>query len=197
MKNRIFTAKFITRVSILSVIGFLLMMIQIKIPFCPPFIELDLGDLPAVAGTIVLGPYAGVWIELIKNILAGVIKGSTGGVGEFANFIVGAAYVIPIGIFYGKYKSLKGYIIGAVIGSFLMIAVACVFNYFILIPFYAEVFGMPLDSIIKMTSAVNPFIGDLKSLIIFGIAPFNIIKSIVLGAFGYFMYKFVVPFAER
>lgn len=196
-KERILTTSFMTKVSVLSVMGFLLMMFQIKIPFCPPFMDLDLGDLPSVIGTLVLGTSAGIWIEFIKNLIYFFVKDSTAGVGELANFLVGIAYLIPIGLLHNKFKSFKSYLAGALIGSFFMVITACLFNYFVLIPVYAIMFGMPLDAIIGMTQEVNPIVTDLKTLIFFSVAPFNIVKAIILGVLGYFMYKLVIPFVRN
>lgn len=194
--TRVITTSFMTKVSVLAILGFLLMLIQVKIPFCPPFMEFDLGDLPAVVGTMVLGPIAGIWIELIKNLIKCVFNSSTAGIGEFANFIMGIAYVIPIGYFYKKNKNVKGFLIGTIIGSILMTISACILNYYLLIPVYTTIFGMPLESIVSMTTAVNGFVVDLKTLIFYSVAPFNIFKAIVLSFLGYFMSKLVVPFVK-
>ena len=44
-------------------------------------------------------------IELIKNILQ-LLSTSTGGIGELANFLMGASYVLAAGFIY-KYKKTK------------------------------------------------------------------------------------------
>ena len=44
-----------------------------------------------------------------------------------------------------------------------MTIVMSVLNYYIMIPFYAKAFGMPLDKIITISGAVNKYVVDLKS----------------------------------
>lgn len=193
---KVFTATFMSRVSILAILGFLLMLFQVRLPFCPPFMEFDLGDLPAVVGTLVMGPVAGIWIQFIKNVIKVIVNGNSGGVGELVNFILGIIYIIPIGLMHKKFKNFKGFAIGALIGSILLVIMGCLINYFIMIPVYAKIYGVPLEEIINMVSSVNGLVVDLKSLVLYSIAPFNIVKAIILGVFGYFMYKLVVPFVK-
>jgi len=195
-KNKYMPASFLTKIAMLSVMGFLLMFLQILLPLCPPFMELDLGDLPALVGSLVLGPYAGIWVQLIKNLLKAIFNGNTGGVGEFANFIIGIAFILPVSILYKNKKCLKNYFIGVLLGTVLMILTSCIMNYFILVPVYASVFGLPIEQIISMTSNVNKYVIDLKTLIFYSVAPFNLFKSILLGILGYFMAKLVVPFVK-
>ena len=45
------------------------MFIQFPIPVAPPFMKVDLADVPALIGGFSMGPLYGVLIQLIKNIL--------------------------------------------------------------------------------------------------------------------------------
>lgn len=94
--------------------------------------------MPALIGAFALGPIAGVMIELIKNLLHFITKTSTGGVGELANFLIGAAMVIPSGIIYAKSKKKSTALIGMLIGTILMATVGSLTNYYILIPFLCQ-----------------------------------------------------------
>jgi len=141
-------------------------------------------------GTIAFGPVAGVFIVLVKNLLHFVVNNQTAGIGELANFVVGISLVIPIGIVYRITRSVKGYFVGSVVGIVSMVVVACVFNYFVLIPAFARMF-LPMEAIIGMAAAVNDSVVDLWTLVLFAIAPFNILKGLAVVIAGYFvLFKF-------
>ena len=90
-----------TMTAMLSAIAFVLMMLEFSIPIMPSFIKLDFSELPALIGSFAMGPLSGTVICLIKNLLH-LPMSSTGGVGELSNFILGAMFVIPAGLFYKK-----------------------------------------------------------------------------------------------
>lgn len=48
----------LVKVSLLGVIGFLFMFIEVAIPIFPTFLKMDISDLPALIGTFALGPGA-------------------------------------------------------------------------------------------------------------------------------------------
>lgn len=62
------TKRLIT-ISMLSAVAFILMFIKFPIPFLPPYLTLDFGDVPALLATFTLGPVAGLIVEFIKNLL--------------------------------------------------------------------------------------------------------------------------------
>ena len=100
--------KFI-KISLLSAIAVMLMYFDFPIPFLPfPWLKIDLSDIPALMGGFAFGPIAGVLIELLKNLLILIVKGTgTYFVGEMANFIIGASLVFPAAWIYHKNKSKK------------------------------------------------------------------------------------------
>ena len=53
-------------------------------------------------------------------------------------------------------------------------------NYYIMMPLYATVYGMPLDAIIQMGTVINSKVTDLYTFVIWMIAPFNIIKATLM-----------------
>lgn len=185
LKNR----KNMVRISVLAVISFLLMLIEIPLFFTPEFLKIDISDLPSLVAAFAMGPLAGVIVELLKNILKIAIRGTnTVFIGELANFIVGSIYVVVSSYIYRKSKTKKSAVIGLVFGTISMAVVASIINYFVLIPLYAKLFGWPLEKIIEMAKAVNKFVVDLRTFVIFGVFPFNILKGILVGVLGYPLY---------
>lgn len=181
----------LVKMSLLGVIGFLLMFIEVPIPIFPAFLKIDISDLPALIGAFALGPAAGIGIELLKNILHGIFVGGTAFIGELANFVVGAALAFSAGYVYNKNKNKKTAVLGLVVGTLVMTAVASVFNYFVLLPLYEKVLHFPISAIVAMGSKVNSNIKDLNSFIVWSIAPFNLIKGAVLSVLTMSVYKSV------
>lgn len=175
-----------TKVSILSVIAFIVMFIEAPIFLFPGFLKIDLSDVPALVAGFALGPAAGVAVELLKNILH-LLRTSTGGVGEVANFIIGASMVAPAAFIYHKRKDKHGALLGLFVGVIIMSIVGALANYFILIPFYQNF--MPIDAIIGMSAKANSLIVDVKTLIIYGVMPFNLFKGLVVSIFTMLLYK--------
>lgn len=177
-------------ISFLSAMAFLLMLIDLPLPIFPAFLKIDLSDLPALVGAFALGPVAGVAIEFLKNILIVLIKGSaTAMVGEVANFFIGSILVFVSGYIYIKRNNRKNAIIGLVLGTMFMTIAASVINYAVLIPVYSKAFGMPLEAIIGMGTAINSNITDLSTLIVWAIVPFNLIKGFIVSFVTVAIYK--------
>ncbi|MFZ7120556.1 MAG: ECF transporter S component [Eubacteriaceae bacterium] len=188
--------KYLTRIGVLSTIAFILMFIEFPIPIFPSFLKFDISDIPALLGAFAMGPIAGVIIELLKNILHVIVKGSeTGGVGQLANFLIGSAWVIPVGVLYKRKKSKKYALISLAVGAGSMIIMAALANYYILLPFYAKI--MPVEVIVGLGSAINAKIVDFATLILYGITPFNIFKTIVISLITIGLYKKVSPILHK
>ena len=87
--------------AMLTAVAFVLQFIEFPIPIMPSFVKLDISDLPALLGTFSLGPVYGVAIQLAKNIIH-LPFGSSAGVGELCNFILGAVFVLAAGLVYRR-----------------------------------------------------------------------------------------------
>ncbi len=190
-KKRISTNSLV-KISVLSVMAYILMVMDFAIPIFPVFLKLDFSDIPALLGAFAIGPLAGVAIELVKVILHFITKTSTGGVGELANFIVGAAYVAPAAFIYHRKKDKKHALLGMLAGTIAMTLVGVAVNMYITLPFYSK-FMIPMDDIIAMGTIVNSRIVDLKTLVLYGITPFNILKGTFISVITLLIYKKVSP----
>lgn len=197
LKERLNT-RMLTKISVLSVLAFLIMYIEVPLWFTPEFLKIDLSDIPALIGAFALGPMAGVIIEFVKNILHLVIKGTvTMGVGELANFLVGSVLVYTASYIYLKNKTFKNAVLGMVIGTIMMTLIASLSNYYFLIPFYAKLFGAPIDAFVEMGAKVNRLVADYKTFILFAIVPFNLLKGVVVSLATIVLYKKISPILHR
>ncbi|MBU3176961.1 ECF transporter S component [Clostridium estertheticum] len=185
------------KITLLSVMAFLLMYIELPIPIFPEFLKIDISDLPALLGAFALGPVAGVLIELFKNILHGFLASKTAFVGEIANFLVGSCLILVSGYIYKIRKSKGGAIVGLLIGTIVMSVFAAILNYFVVLPLYETVLGFPITSIVAMGSKINHNITNLNSFIIWMIIPFNLFKGVILSAMTLALYKSVSPILHK
>lgn len=175
MRNR--RLQLITKTGILSSLAFLLFLFEFPLPFFPPFLQFDLGDLPAIIGAFSLGPWVGVAIQLIKNILHLLLRSQTGGIGELGNFLTGSAYVLTASLLYFRNKSKKTAVIGLSLATVVMAIAMCFFNFFVLIPAFTK----------------QPVSLALLPMILTSILPFNLIKGILISGITLLLYKKLSP----
>lgn len=183
----------LTMTAMLSAIAFVLMFLEFSVPIVPPFIKMDLSDLPELIGAFAMGPVSGVAICLIKNLLH-LLMSTTGGVGELSNFLLGVCFVLPAGLVYQRRKGKKSAIVGAMLGAVLMAAASIVSNYYIVYPFYYNF--MAEDAILAAYQAILPGVRDiLQCLIVFN-APFTLMKGLFSVVITVLIYKHISPFLK-
>ena len=182
------------QVGMLSAIATVLMLFEIPLPFAPSFYEIDFSEVPVLIGCFTMGPLAGAAIELAKNLLNFLINGTvTAGVGEIVNFLNCCALCGPAGLLYKKQTTRNSALCGMAVGTGMMVIVGCVINAYVLLPVYAKAFQMPLDALIGMGTAVNPNITGLSTFVIFAVAPFNLLKGVLVSVIVLAIYKTISP----
>ena len=181
----------LVKIAMLAAVATVLMLVEFPLPFiAPPFYELDFSEVPRLVGAFAMGPLAGVAIEAIKILLNFVINGTiTAGVGEFANFILGCAFLLPASLIYRQKKTKKRAIIGMALGTVIMTVAGCVMNAFVLLPAYGAAFGMPVDAFVQMGTAINKSINSLFTFAVLAVGPFNLIKGILDSVIVMLIYK--------
>ena len=190
--------QYIAQIGMLAAVATVLMLFEFPLPFVPNFYKLDFSEIPVLLGTFALGPVAGVMTECIKILLNFVINGTeTGGIGEIANFLIGCSMCIPAGLIYQKIHNKKGAWIGLITGTLLMTVFGCLINAFVLLPTYAVVYGMPLDGLVQMGHALNPAINGVATFVVLAVAPFNLIKGVLISAILLLIYKKVQPILRK
>ena len=183
------SVQYMTRIAILGALSAILFMIEIPVV---AFYKLDVSTLPALLGAFSMGPWAGLAILAIKDVF-GLLHSGTMYVGELADFIMGAAYILPAAFIYRCHKTRKNALIGVIVGTAAMIVVSVLVNWKIMIPFYMTAFGMPMEKIIGMAQATLPFVDTEWELLMYVTAPFNLLKGIVLSLLTFLLYKRLSP----
>lgn len=197
-KERILSTRKIAVIGMFSAIAAVLMVLEFPLPFAPSFYGMDFSELPALIGTFAFGPVAGVLIEFCKIVLKILFKPtSTAFVGELANFAVGCSFLLPASCVYLFHKTKKSALIGSIAGTLCMTVFGTAFNAVYLLPKFAQLFGMPLDAIIGMGTAVNPAIDSITTLVIFAVAPLNLLKGGLVSAITMLIYKKISPIIKE
>ena len=120
-----------TRIAILAAAASILFLIEIPVV---AFYKLDLSNIPVLLGAFSMGTVPGVVILGIKSAI-GLLHSSSAGVGELADFIMGAALVIPASLIYHRNKTRKNAIIGMAVGTICMVIAGILTNKWIMLPF--------------------------------------------------------------
>ena len=189
-RHRLKRTRAITFIAMFSAIAAVLHIADLPLFFAPSFYKLDFSELPVMICAFYLGPVAGVTCEFLKIVLKLLIKGtSTAFVGDLANFLVGCSFVLPAAICYQATLSKKGAVWSLALGTAVMSVFGSLFNAWYLIPKFSELFGMPLDAIIAMGTAVNASITSLPTLVLFAVVPFNIVKGVLVSILTMLLYK--------
>ena len=184
MRNRVRAL----RITLLSALSFILMLIEFPIPLFPLFLKMDFSDLPALIAALSMGPLSGAAVELIKNILHGILAGHTAFIGETANFLVGLSFILTASLVHRRLRSEKKAVYAGLAGTLAMSASA-VLNFVLFLPLYETVLGIPVEAVIRMASSVNRLVTDKWSLILWSMVPFNLLKGMILTVILSLLYR--------
>ncbi|RXZ02244.1 MULTISPECIES: ECF transporter S component [Fictibacillus] len=175
-------------VSMLSSIAYVLQLLDFPFPGLPAFLQIDFSEVPALLAAIVFGPLAGLAVEGIKNVLHyGIVGNMTGvPVGEMANFIAGTIFIVPVSYFYRKHRSTKSLSAGLIVGTVMMTLMMALLNYVLILPAYTWFLNSP-----QMSGEA------MLNLILVGIAPFNVIKGMIITILFVILYSRLQPWLNK
>lgn len=189
--------RYMTTIALLSAISTVLMLFEFPLPIAPGFYKIDLSELPIIVGAFALGPMAGVIMEVIKIVLNLFINGTlTAFVGELANLIIGASFIIPASIIYYAKKTKKRAGFGLLFATVFTTLTGTFLNAFVLLPFYAAAFG-GMENIIAAGTAVNSHINSVFTFCLIAVAPFNLIKFGLVSVITLAIYHSVSPIIKH
>ena len=183
--------RYLTICAMLGALAMILHLFDFPVVFLAPgFYKLDFSEIPVMIGAFYLGPVGGIIIELVKILLKLVVKGtSTAFVGDLANFMVGCSFAVPAAVVYHLRKTRRMAVIGLVTGTAVMAVFGSMFNAFYLLPAFSKLYGMPLDAIVGMGSAINPAINSVYTLVLFAVVPLNLLKGVLISVPTMVLYK--------
>lgn len=176
-----------TRIAILAAAASILFLIEIPIV---AFYKLDLSNIPVLLGAFSMGPVPGLIILAIKSAI-GLLHSSSAGVGELADFVMGAALVLPAALIYHRNKSRRNAIAGMAAGTLCMVVAGVLMNKWVMLPFYMGAFHMDMDGIIKAAGVAG--VDSEWKLLLLITGPFNLLKGVVLSIVTALIYKPLSP----
>lgn len=190
-KRKVSPARRVSIIGICAAIAAVLHILDFPLAFiAPEFYKLDFSELPVLLCGFFLGPSATVACEGIKILLKLLIKStSTAFVGDFANFVVGCSLVLPAVIVYHTRKSRTSALWGCVIGTLMLTVFGSLFNAVYLLPKFSQLYGIPLDAIIGMGTAINKGISNISTFVLLAVAPLNLIKGAMISLLTLLLYK--------
>lgn len=192
-----FRLRSLVKIAALGALGFILMeMFQIPMPFAPAFMKVDFGDVPGLIGGFSMGPFAGLMIQLVKNILK-LFTTQTLGVGELSNFLVGSTYIVVASFLYKRKHTKKGAVLSLIVGSLAMTTFALLSNAFFIFPAYAKAIQLDLDALAMAVGAANGLVRDYFTLMVFAVVPFNLVKTGMESLVTFLLYKRISPILKN
>ena len=177
-------------IGMMGAVSAVLMLLNLSLPFAPGFLKFDISELPALFAGFFLGPLSGCGVVTVKILLKVLFQGSdTGYVGELMNVMGSICFILLASLIYRWKHTKQGAIIAMTVSTVLVSAAFIFINAYIAFPLYSQLYGMPMDAIISMGTAVNPMITDLPSLMLLSVFPFNLFKHGVTSFITYLIYK--------
>lgn len=187
-----FSASYVAKIGIFSALCYVLYLIRTPLSFLFPFwLEINLSDVPALISGFTLGPLAGVLTVTVK-ILLKLPFTSTACVGEFADYLIGLAFVFPSSLIYIRKKDIKHAVCGMVVGALCSVTVAILANVIVLIPFYLFVQNWELSALVEACSGVIRGITENNFYVYYAflaVLPFNVLRCLIAGGITFLLYK--------
>lgn len=199
MKNKKYLLS-LTLCGIMSAISVILQLpvFEISLPFLiPSFVKLDFSDLPALLTAFTAGPLWGGLVCVVKNVIH-LAFGSTGGIGELANALMGVFFVVPAGVIYHYRHTKLGAFIGGVSGAAAGAVVSFPVNLLITYPFYIGLyFGGKVEPMLDMYNTIFGTDFVLTEVLLVFNLPFTFAKYTLCVLIALLIYKPLSPLFKK
>lgn len=191
IKDKVSSTKKITIIGMFSALAAVLMYVEFPLWFAPADIyKLDFSEIPVLICSFIFGPISGIICELVKILIKLIIKPtSTAFVGEFANFLIGCSFVVPASAIYHFKKSRKNAMLGMTVGTIVLAGIGSLLNALFLLPVFSVFYGINLDIIVGMGTALNASVNNVFTFAALIVLPFNLIKGVLVSIAVFFVYK--------
>lgn len=169
--KRMDTKKMVT-MALLAAIAYAVMVVG-RIPIVS-FLKYDPKDVIIAISGFIYGPFSAFLISLVVSIIEMVTVSDTGPWGLLMNVLSTCAFVCPAAWIYKKHHTIKGAVIGLVVGAVAMVLTMMLWNYLIT-PIYM---GVSRQKVVELLIPV--------------FLPFNLLKAGLNATITIFLYKPVV-----
>ena len=169
--SRAMTTHKIVVTAMLCAVSFIATLIGQLVPPVAGFLSYDPKDAIVVIAGFIYGPMTAVIISLVESTVEMLTMSSTGIYGLIMNVLSTCAFALPAALLYKKIHSMKGAVVGLLLGMISMTVMMLLWNY-IITPFYM---GQPREVVAAMLVPV--------------FLPFNLIKSGINAGISLVLYK--------
>lgn len=172
-KKLVVTAMFVAMAYVMAFV--------VHFPVLPiaPFLKYDPKDVVIVISGFILGPMPALIVSILTSLLEFITRNDSGIIGLVMNAIASVGFCCTAAIVYKRKRTIKGALIGLILGALVMTAVMLLWNY-VLTPIYS---GLPREEVVK--------------LMIPALLPFNLGKGIINGALTMLLYKPLVTVLRK
>lgn len=168
---------------VLAAVGVILTYAELPVPFVPPFMKIDMSDVPAVIGLFSMGLPAAVFITAVKDIIHLFVSESLG-IGEICNFLVSLAYLAAL-----RCALPWGRAFGFTAAVLSMTAAAAFLNAAVLLPLYFAAFHIDEAQLLAMARAAGSPAASLSDYILMAVVPFNLVKGTTAAVLSALLWK--------
>lgn len=175
----------------LAALGIILTYIEIPLPFVPPFMKIDVSDVPAVIGLFSMGLPAALFITAVKDIIHLLVSQSLG-IGEVCNFFVSLVYLTALRYIYPRSRFM-----GWAAAVSAMTAAAAFLNLAVLLPLYFAAFRIDEAQLLAIPRSVGTPAADMTDYLLMVIIPFNLIKGTAVAVLSEFLKRRLASFFEE
>lgn len=175
-----FETKTLVGTGVFAALAFAISFLEFPIFPAAGFLKLDFSLTFVLLAGFVFGPVSGITVSAVKELLRFVIGSSTGGIGEIANFIVTAAFIIVPTVTYVYKKKFWTVVVTLVAGCILLAGAAMLANRFINFPLF-------------MGNAAEAVFNKLWYYVLL----FNLIKGAAVSILTILLYKKVSTLIKR
>lgn len=194
MQRQMERTRMVTYCGLFAAVATALMYLEFPLPFMPPFLKVDLSGAVTLLAAFMFGPVQAVLITAVKDLIH-FFTSTSGGVGQLADFLITSSFAVAASAVYRRHHTYKGAVLACVAATLTMTVVGVLANKYLLIPAFSLV--MPIDAILAASAKVNPLIGDVNTYLLFGAAPFNLLKGSILSGVTFLLYKRLGTFIRQ
>lgn len=134
-KVAIRSVSYLAKISMLTAIGVVLMILDFPILPAVPYLQLNFSDVPTLIASFMFGPVTGIIVNGAKIGVNLLITGtSTNFVGPLSNLISGTLYALTAGLIYRFKKNKLGAIIALIVSSVVFCISMWFTNQYLLLP---------------------------------------------------------------
>ena len=170
MNRKKLTTKELTTLAMLTAIAYALVA-TIRIPIVL-FLKYEPKDVVITIGGFLMGPMASLVSTAVVALIEMFTISDTGIIGCIMNFLSTCSFAIPAALVYKRRHTMRGAIVGLIVGTVVMVCTMLLWNYLIT-PLY-------------MTGTSR---SDIAGMLMPVFLPFNLLKAGLNSSFILLLYK--------